>query len=399
LTAIFGLVLLGGISILFVTGLLSYAAYNPALPGNDFTPGKGILGFYLFPWPTRPAWLYRLTQGVHVILGLVLIPVLLGKLWSVIPKLFEWPAARSASHLLERVSLLVLVGGVVFEFVTGVLDIQYWYTFPGSFYRLHLYGAWVFIAAFIVHVGLKFPRMRRGLRSRRLRTELATDTAHTEPEPAEASELVPTAPATATMSRRGVLGLVGAGSLVILGATVGQSIGGPARRTALLAPRGHDLGTGPNGFPVNKTAATLGVTDAAGDPGWRLELRGGPTTLTLSRQELLAMPQHTASLPIACVEGWSTANQAWRGVRLADLAARAGVPTPASARVNSLQKGGPFGHATLRGNQVHDPESLLALRVNDADLSLDHGYPARVIVPGNPGVHNTKWVARITFEA
>ena len=37
--------------------------------------------------------------------------------------------------------------------------------------------------------------------------------------------------------------------------------------------------------------------------------------------------------------------------------------------------------------------------MNGVDLSLDHGYPARVIVPANPGVHNTKWVAKISFEA
>ena len=41
-----------------------------------------------------------------------------------------------------------------------------------------------------------------------------------------------------------------------------------------------------------------------------------------------------------------------------------------------------------------DSRSLLALRVGGADLALDHGYPARIIVPGLPGVHNTKWVGR-----
>ena len=86
-----------GSRVLFVTGLLSYAAYNPDLsPVNDKTPDKGILGFYLFAWPTDPHWLYRLTQGVHVTLGITLIPVLLAKLWSVIPRLFTLPPARSA---------------------------------------------------------------------------------------------------------------------------------------------------------------------------------------------------------------------------------------------------------------------------------------------------------------
>ena len=42
---------------------------------------------------------------------------------------------------------------------------------------------------------------------------------------------------------------------------------------------------------------------------------------------------------------------------------------------------------------------MLALKVEGADLSLDHGYPARLIVPALPGVHNTKWVGRLTFKA
>ncbi|MGW7385212.1 molybdopterin-dependent oxidoreductase [Streptomyces sp. NPDC054794] len=129
-TSVLGLVLLVGITVLFVTGLVSYAAYNPNLaPVNDQTPDKGILGFYLFSWPTDPPWLYRLTQGTHVTLGITLIPVLLAKLWSVVPKLFALPPARSLAHALERVSLL-LVGGALFEFTTGVLNIQLDYVFP-----------------------------------------------------------------------------------------------------------------------------------------------------------------------------------------------------------------------------------------------------------------------------
>lgn len=94
-TAVLGLVLLVGLTLVFVTGLLSYAAYNPDLAAvNDKTPGKGLLGFYLFAWPTGPHWLYRLDQGVHVTGGIVLVPVLLAKLWSVIPRLFALPPVR-----------------------------------------------------------------------------------------------------------------------------------------------------------------------------------------------------------------------------------------------------------------------------------------------------------------
>ncbi|MGH3098398.1 MAG: molybdopterin-dependent oxidoreductase [Streptosporangiales bacterium] len=397
LTSLLGLVLLLGIGTLFVTGLLSYAAYNPDLGGNDKTPQHGLLGVFLFAWPTRPVWLYRLTQGVHVIGGLVLVPVLLAKLWSVIPRLFAWPPVRTPAQLVERASLLLLVGGGLFEFATGIVNIQYWYVFPGSFYDLHFYGAWVFIGAFVVHVAIRLPRMVRALRSRSLRNTLRTGVAGTRPEPVDPTGLVSPAPAPATMSRRGLLGLVAGSSALIAVVSAGQTVGGPLRRVALLAPRSGPYDSGPSGFAVNKTAAKRGVTAREVGARWQLELRGAGL-VRLTRADLLAMPQYTQRLPIACVEGWSTV-QDWTGVRLRDLAALAGTAEPTSVLVESLQRRGGFGRAALRRNQVLDPRSLLALQVNGADLSLDHGFPARVMVPNNPGVHQTKWVSTMTFRS
>jgi DMSO/TMAO reductase YedYZ molybdopterin-dependent catalytic subunit len=397
-TAVLGAVLLPGITLMFLTGLASYAAYNPNLaPGNDTTPDKGLLGSWLPTWPASPSWLYWVNQGVHVTLGLVLIPIVLAKLWSVLPKLFEWPPVRSVTHLVERVSLLLLVGGAVFELVTGVMNIQYFYAWPFSFYQAHYYGAWVFMSAFVVHVALRLRRMVTALRARSLRAELRTPLSATSAEPPDPDHLVSPDPAPPTISRRGALGMVAASSLALVGLSVGQTIGGPARSTALLAPRGQDLGEGPADFQVNKTAAAAGIGPV--DESWRLELTGPATraAMSLSRAQLLALPQHTARLSIACVEGWSTGIQTWVGVRLADLAALAGAPPDARLFVESLQRGGGFGSATLSAGQVAAPDSLLALQVNGADLTPDHGFPARVVVPALPGVHNTKWVTRMTF--
>ncbi|ORW25276.1 molybdopterin-dependent oxidoreductase [Mycobacterium palustre] len=399
LTSVFGLALLVALPVVIVTGLLSYAAYAPQL-GQAIPGDVGWLRPPAFAWPTRPSWLYRLTQGLHVGLGLVIIPVVLAKLWSVIPRLFVWPPARSIAQALERLSLLMLVGGVLFEIVTGVLNIQYDYVFGFSFYTGHYFGAWVFSAGFLMHITLKIPRMVTGLRSLPLREVLRTNRIDTRPEPPDPDGLVSTAPAEPTMSRRGALALVGAGVLLVGALTAGQTLGGAARGAALLLPRGR----GPRGpgafrgdFPVNKTALAAGIVPESVGAGWRLTLRGGPSEVVLDRAALAGMPQHTARLPIACVEGWSTV-QTWSGVRLAELARLAGVPAPRAARVASLQRGGAFGAAALQANQIRDPDALLALRVNGADLPLDHGYPARVIVPALPGVHNTKWVASIEFE-
>ena len=157
LTSVFGAVLLASMPIVIITGLLSYVAY-----GEQARPTEiGWLHLPMFDWPTDPSWLYRLTQGLHVGLGLVLVPVVLAKLWSVVPRLFAWPPARSAAQVLERLTLLMLVGGLLFEIVTGVLNIQYNYVFGFSFYTAHYYGAWVFIVGFVSHVSLKLPVMVR----------------------------------------------------------------------------------------------------------------------------------------------------------------------------------------------------------------------------------------------
>jgi DMSO/TMAO reductase YedYZ molybdopterin-dependent catalytic subunit len=394
LTSVLGLVLLGGLSIQAITGLLSYAAYDPRLAGNDETPGAGLLHFYLFSWPAGPASLYRVNQGIHVELGIALVPIVLAKLWSVLPKLFSWPPAASPAEVLERLSLVMLVGGVLFEFATGILNIQNYYVFPFSFYTAHLYGAWVFIAGFVIHVILKFPHMRAGLRSRSLRRELRTPLAATVPEEPDRHGLRAASPAAPTVSRRGLLAGVAGGSLTLVVLAAGQSIGGWTRRTALFAPRG--LSAANSGTPpVNRTAATIGLTAADVGPAYRLVLAGA-RQVSLTREQLAALPQHTAVLPIACVEGWSVAGS-WTGVRLTDLARLAGITRPGEARVESLERHGSFRTAALSAAQVTDSRSMLALGLNGADLSWDHGYPARTIIPAAPGVHNTKWVNKIIF--
>lgn len=396
LTSVFGAVLLASLPIVIITGLLSWIAYGPrfgqAMPGH-----VGWLHLPVFDWPTRPSWLYRLTQGVHVGLGLILIPWVLAKLWSVIPKFFQLPPVRSPAQAVERISLLALVGGILFEIATWVLNIQYDYIFGFSFYTAHYWGAWVFISGFVVHVAVKLPTMLRSLRSRSFRSVLGTNRAHTVAEARDETGLVAAHPGPATISRRGAIGLVAGGSLFAAILTIGETTGGFLRRTAILLPRGRSYGNGPTDFQINRTAAAAGLTPDQYSDGWRLKLTGGANRLSLSRPQLLAMEQHTVDLPIACVEGWSTV-QTWTGVRLRDLAAAVGVQHMVSARVKSFERFGAFTSVQFTADQMLHPDSLLALRVNGVDLTLDHGFPARIMMPAIPGVHTTKWVETIKFR-
>ncbi len=384
LTSVFGAILLVGIPIEFLTGVVSWIAYDPRLQGNDVTTHHGVFSLFLFDWVTSPSWTYRVSQGTHVLLGLVLVPVLLAKLWSVIPRLFSWPPLRSLAHLLERASLMLLVSGAIFEFVTGIMNIDYDYSFGFSFYDGHFFGAWLFIAGFTVHAVLRFPRMRKALRDRSFRREMRTGLAETrpeEPEPGDdpADTLVSANPAEPTMSRRGLLALVGGSSGAVFLLTAGQSIRW-LQGISVLSPRTQSYGRGPNAFQVNRTAVAAGI-QPSDVRGWRLRLVAESTgrEIALARDELLHMGLTTADLPIACVEGWSILER-WTGVPLAALAALVGVGHPTGARVESLERNGAFASASLSGHQVRSRQSLLALSVNGADLSLDHGYPARTVI-------------------
>ncbi len=337
----------------FVTGLLSHAIQHPP---------------WWFSWPSRPVSLYRITQGLHVIAGTMAVPLLLAKLHVVYPRLFSWPPVRSPVHALERLSVLGLVASAFFELATGLLNIAQVYPWGFFFPSAHFAVAFVAIGSILVHVAVKLPVIRQALG-----------------EPLAADE-----PDDGRPGRRAFLAGTGVAALAAFLVTAGQTIT-PLRRLAVLSPRS---GEGPQGLPINKSAAEAGVTQTARDPAYRLVLVGPSGQRELSLADLQELPQHEADLPIACVEGWS-ASARWSGVRMADLAALAGAPADADLAVESIQRGGLYRASTLPAAHVRDPLTLLALRVNGAELDVDHGYPARVIAPSRAGVLQTKWVGRI----
>lgn len=343
-------------AVCFVTGLIShYLQHPPGWLANDL--------------PSRPVWGYRLTQGLHIASGLAAIVLLLAKLWAVYPRLFVWPPVRSVRHALERLSVAVLVATAVFQVFTGLLNIVEWYPWPFSFVPVHFAVAWVVAGSILLHVAVKAPEIK----------------AHWGRRSAGTLEL----PAEDARDRRSLLLGVGAAVGVVTLTTVGQSFT-PLKRLDLLAPRHPDHG--PQGLPVNRTVAAAGVT-AAALLDWRLDVLG-PRPFTLTLDQLRALPQAQARLPIACVEGWSVEAH-WSGVRVRDLVARAGGHPGAGVRVVSLEVQGAYRVMEMGRDYLEDPLTLLALTLNGEVLSPDHGYPARIIAPNRPGVLQTKWVTRL----
>ncbi|WP_185011452.1 molybdopterin-dependent oxidoreductase [Crossiella cryophila] len=338
----------------FVTGLLSHGVQHPPA---------------WFSWPTRPVNLFRINQGVHVISGIAAIPLLVAKLWTVYPKLFAKPAIRSLPHALERLSIFALLAAAFFQLASGLFNVAQNYPWRFYFVTAHYAVAWIAVGALLLHVAVKLPLIRDAL----------SKPVGLQQEPAVG------------LSRRAFLRGTGLATGAAVLATAGATVPGLQGLSFL----GWRSTKGPQGLPVNRTASAAGVARITDT--WRLEITGPAGTRNLSLAELTALPQTTAELPIACVEGWSQ-SATWTGVRVADLIGSVGAGPDSAVRVESLEQGGAYRVSELPATHAHDPLTLLALRLNGEELDLDHGYPCRIIAPSRPGVLQTKWVGRLAVR-
>jgi DMSO/TMAO reductase YedYZ molybdopterin-dependent catalytic subunit len=367
-------------TICFLTGLVDYLAQHPPS---------------WFHLPVRPINLFRVTEGVHVLTGIMAIPLLLAKLWVVYPNFFTYPPVRNVAHALERLSLIPLVGGALFELATGVANIAYWYSpMPFNFTTAHFYVAWITIGGLIVHVGAKLTLTRQVVSGRQAGAAAEVSTAELSNEGGEASrESLRSRGFGSGLTRRGFLGTIAGAAAVLFVTVAGETIA-PLRKLALLAPRNPVIG--PQSLPVNRTASGANVIADALSPDYRLVVDGRckrPQTFTLD--ELRALPQRDAGLPISCVEGWSAAAE-WRGVSLPTLLKLVGAKRSSQIMVESIEdQERPYSNSIIDPQHAADPDTLLALELNGSQLDLDHGYPVRLIAPDRPGVLQTKWIRRV----
>jgi len=417
----------------FLTGVYSHLLQEP-------------LGWMRFP--TRPVQLYQFTQGLHITAGIAIIPLLLAKLNVVMPALVQTPPVRSVLHLLERASIAVFVASALVQVVTGLLNTYQWYPWPFPFKQVHNALAYVLIGSLLIHIGTKLQIIARYWRKRdsfdaqgrfvadpTVGSELPdpnqhdpNDPAGQEARPASASTSRgfvgrlhrwidgtpapgPVAPATDTVpvtrtaasadgrrqrvARRGFIAGVTAATAGVVALTVGQSsvLGEPFN---VFGPRKRHLGQ--NGLPVNRTARAAGVLATATAADWALTVAGPSVSRTFSRAELIALGQTEARLPISCVEGWSQM-ATWKGVRMRDLLAAVQVDPDVHVRVTSLERHGGYRIMEMGPEYTADPTTLIALELNGEKLDLEHGFPARIIAPGRPGVLQTKWIERIEVIA
>jgi len=127
---------------------------------------------------------------------------------------------------------------------------------------------------------------------------------------------------------------------------------------------------------------------------YRLKIDGDvPSPLELKLEELYAMTGVQKTQTIRCVEGWK-ADVPWEGIPLSYLLEQAGSSPKSITHVTISATTG--YSTTLSSDDVANLDNMIALKAGGAPLTVDHGFPARLVAPSRIGEFWVKYVSRIT---
>lgn len=145
--------------------------------------------------------------------------------------------------------------------------------------------------------------------------------------------------------------------------------------------------------------------------GWSLRVDGQVRTpLRIDLRRLRALPAVTVTAVLECfgnplqpdIPTRRVANVTWRGVAVRTLLAQAGVSAAATSLWAEGLDHGEFDGAAQREYLKDLPldvvaeRGIVAYEMNGLPLTEEHGYPARLFVPGYFGTNNVKWLHRLT---
>jgi DMSO/TMAO reductase YedYZ molybdopterin-dependent catalytic subunit len=137
----------------------------------------------------------------------------------------------------------------------------------------------------------------------------------------------------------------------------------------------------------------LGIQPRLDTASWRLAVDGAvETPLSLSWDELLALPQVEDVQDFHCVTGWSRMDLRFGGVRLETVLALA---HPRADATHVLFHGHDDYTTNLPLEEALKEDVLLAHTVDGAPLPAEHGGPCRVVTPELYAWKGAKWIARV----
>jgi len=165
-----------------------------------------------------------------------------------------------------------------------------------------------------------------------------------------------------------------------------------------VADRGLDPARLPPGQYLTDRFPVLHVGDVPTyAPGeWNLTIGGlVDRPITVSLDELKAMPSVTLTFDIHCVTKWSKFDTSWTGVRVRDLFEQVGVQPAATHVVEHAE----YGYTTnLPLADITTDEAIVAYAYEGEEIEPIHGGPVRIVVPHLYFWKSAKWVRALELR-
>ena len=123
--------------------------------------------------------------------------------------------------------------------------------------------------------------------------------------------------------------------------------------------------------------------------------------LTLSWDQMMALPHREVVSDFHCVTKWSTFDNRWEGIGIREILSRA-QPAPEARFVMAVGHVGErrYGYSTnIPLADLDRDDVVLATRRNGEDISAEHGGPLRLVVPHLYAWKSCKWIRGLIFMA
>jgi len=197
--------------------------------------------------------------------------------------------------------------------------------------------------------------------------------------------------AGAPVGRRVVLGMLGLGAL---GIALGSRISSAVETVAAKDPTGlTSLVPGAGGF---RYYSVTGSVDDVPPASYALSVTPAPgaAPVRLTHAELATLPQTTITKDVQCVTGWRVPSVTWKGVLLKDVLAHVGADTTKPA-VSFGSFDGEYTES-LTMEQSLRPDVLVAMEMEGATITNEHGGPVRLYVAPMYFYKSLKWLGSVS---
>jgi len=131
---------------------------------------------------------------------------------------------------------------------------------------------------------------------------------------------------------------------------------------------------------------------------WRLKLVRNPgDTLSISLDEIKALPKTELVFNFKCIEGWTQVTD-WAGVKFSDFAKKYNLNSQTQLKYVGLITPDKEYYVGIDMASMMHPQTLLCYELNGKPLPLKHGYPLRVIIPVKYGIKSLKRIGTLFFS-